>query len=68
MEKLTLRSKKPGKLDNVSPEQLALDRERMSVGYMAELYGVSKSTMYRALRKAGLVNGGDADGKDKDKQ
>lgn len=65
MEKLTLRSKKPGKLDHVSSDQLARDRERMSVGYMAEYYGVSKSTMYRALRKAGLVNGGDADGKDK---
>ena len=54
-EKLTLRKPKPGKLDNVTVEQLKLDRERMSVGYMAKEYGVSKSTMYRALRKAGLV-------------
>jgi DNA-binding MurR/RpiR family transcriptional regulator len=31
----------------------------MSVGYMAQHYGVSKSTMYRALRKAGLIEDGD---------
>jgi transcriptional regulator of acetoin/glycerol metabolism len=56
-EKLTLRTPKPGKLDNVPVEQLRADRERMSVGYMARHYGVSRSTMYRALRKAGLVDG-----------
>ena len=56
-EKLTLRTPKPGKLDNVPVEQLRADRERMSVGYMARHYGVSRSTMYRALRKAGLIDG-----------
>ena len=58
-EKLTLRTlnPRPSKLDSISADQLAADRERMSVGYMAQHYGVSKSTMYRALRKAGLVNG-----------
>ena len=43
-------------MDDVPREQLAADRERMSVAYMAAKYGVSKATMYRALRKAGLVN------------
>lgn len=58
MGKLTLRDLHPrkSKLDDISREQLATDRERMSVAYMAAKYGVSKSTMYRALRKAGLVN------------
>lgn len=56
-EKLTLRTPKPGKLDNVPVDQLRADRERMSVGYMARHYGVSRSTMYRALRKAGLIDG-----------
>ena len=59
MEKLTLHAihKRGCKLDGISNEQLAADRTRMSVGYMAQHYGVSKSTMYRALRKAGLVHG-----------
>ena len=61
MDKLTLKKSKPGKLDNIPVEQLRADRERMSVGYMAQHYGVSKSTMYRALRKAGLVNDGKKD-------
>lgn len=58
-EKLTLRDLRPrkSKLDGISDEQLASDRERMSVGYMSELYGVSKATLYRRLRKAGLVDG-----------
>lgn len=58
-EKLTLRDLRPrkSKLDGITDEQLRADRERMSVGYMAELYGVSKATLYRRLRKAGLVNG-----------
>ena len=58
-EKLTLSSlrERKTKLGGVSDEQLRKDRERMSVGYMARYYGVSKSTMYRALRKAGLVDG-----------
>jgi hypothetical protein len=46
---------RPAKLDHISPEQLAYDRERMSVGYMARHYGVCKATMYRYLRRAGLV-------------
>ena len=57
MDKLTLKKSKPGKLDNISVDQLRADRERMSVAYMARHYGVSRSTMYRALRKAGLVDG-----------
>lgn len=59
MDKLTMRDLNPrtSKLDSVSVEQLRADRKRMSVAYMAQHYGVSKSTMYRALRKAGLVNG-----------
>lgn len=58
-EKLTLHTipKRKLKLEGVTVEQLAADRERMSVGYMAQHYGVSKSTMYRALRKAGLIDG-----------
>lgn len=58
MSKLTMRDLNPrtSKLDSVSVEQLRADRERMSVAYMAKHYGVSKSTMYRALRKAGLVD------------
>lgn len=58
-DKLTLRDLKPrkSKLDDVPVEQLADDRSRMSVAYMAAKYNVSKTTMYRALRKAGLVNG-----------
>lgn len=58
-EKLTMRNVRPrkGKLDDIPIEQLRADRERMSVAYMAMHYGVSKATMYRALRKAGLVNG-----------
>lgn len=57
-EKLTLNTLRPrkSKLDDIPIEQLRADRERMSVGYMAMHYGVSKSTMYRALRKAGLIN------------
>ena len=59
MEKLTLHNiqKRKSKLEGVTVEQLAADRERMSVGYMALHYGVSKSTVYRALRKAGLIDG-----------
>lgn len=60
-EKLTLRTPKPGKLDSIPVEQLRADRERMSVGYMARHYGVSRSTMYRALRKAGLIDGNKKD-------
>lgn len=56
MEKLTLMKPRTSKLDAIPIEQLRADRERMSVGYMAQHYGVSKSTMYRALRKVGLVN------------
>lgn len=58
-EKLTLRDIKPRKtkLDGITDEQLANDRSRMSVGYMAQQYGVSKATLYRRLRKAGLVHG-----------
>lgn len=58
-EKLTLRDLRPrkSKLDGITDEQLAADRARMSVGYMAQQYGVSKATLYRRLRKAGLVNG-----------
>ena len=57
-KKLTLRDLHPrkSKLDDVPREQLAADREYMSVAYMAAKYEVSKATMYRALRKAGLVN------------
>lgn len=56
--KLTLRDLHPrkSKLDDISREQLAADRAYMSVAYMAAKYEVSKATMYRALRKAGLVN------------
>lgn len=56
-KKLTLKTVKPGKLDGISVDQLRSDRERMSVAYMARHYGVSRSTMYRALRKAGLIDG-----------
>lgn len=58
-EKLTLRTIRPrkSKLDDIPIDQLRADRARMSVGYMAMHYGVSKSTMYRALRKAGLIDG-----------
>ena len=58
-EKLTLRDIRPRKtkLGDISDEQLARDRKRMSVGYMAQYYGVSKATLYRRLRKAGLVHG-----------
>lgn len=58
-EKLTLRDIRPrkSKLDGITDEQLAADRQRMSVGYMADKYNVSKSTLYRRLRKAGLVHG-----------
>lgn len=58
-DKLTLRDLRPhkSKLDDIPREQLAADRERMSVAYMAAKYSVSKATMYRALRKAGLVDG-----------
>ena len=49
------------KLDSISVDQLRTDREHMSVGYMARKYGVSRSTMYRALRKAGLVDGNKKD-------
>lgn len=57
-EKLTLRTVRPrkSKLDDIPVAQLKADRERMSVGYMAMHYGVSKSTMYRALRRAGLID------------
>ena len=54
-EKLTLKRPKTGKLDAVPVEQLRQDRERMSVAYMCRVYGVSRSTMYRALRKHGLI-------------
>ena len=60
-KKLTLKDPKPGKLDSISVDQLRTDREHMSVGYMARKYGVSRSTMYRALRKAGLVDGNKKD-------
>lgn len=56
-KKLTIKTAKPGKLDGISVDQLRSDRERMSVAYMARHYGVSRSTMYRALRKAGLIDG-----------
>jgi len=58
-EKLTLHTipRRKTLLAGITVEQLAADRERMSVGYMAAHYGVSKSTVYRALRKAGLING-----------
>lgn len=58
-EKLTLRDLRPrkSKLDGITDEQLAADRAHMSVGYMAQRYGVSKATLYRRLRKAGLVHG-----------
>jgi len=58
-EKLTLRDLRPRKtlLADISDEQLAEDRKLMSVGYMAAHYGVSKATLYRRLRKAGLVHG-----------
>lgn len=55
-EKLTLRKPRKPKFD-VTVEQLKADREHMSVGYMAMHYGVSKSTVYRALRKWGLIDG-----------
>lgn len=60
-EKLTLHDiAKPArkkKLDGISDEQLREDHEKMSVGYQARVYGVSKTTLYRRLREAGLVNG-----------
>lgn len=64
-EKLTLRDIKPrkSKLDGITDEQLAADRQRMSVGYMAAKYGVSKATLYRRLRKAGLVQHGKSESK-----
>ena len=57
-DKLTMRDVNTyrKKLDNISDDQLREDRQHMSVAYMAQHYGVSKSTMYRALRKAGLVH------------
>lgn len=57
-KKLTLRDLHPrkSKLDDIPIEQLAADRSHMSVAYMAAKYGVSKATMYRQLRKAGLVD------------
>lgn len=57
MDKLTLRTvtHRPKKLDGITREQLALDREQKSVGYMAREYGVSKATMYRKLREVGLI-------------
>ena len=61
-KKLTLWDLNPNrtrrkKLDRISDEQLRSDHERMSVGYQARLYGVSKETLYKRLREAGLVNG-----------
>ena len=61
-EKLTLRDingprTRRKKLDRISDEQLKADHERMSVGYQARLYKVSKTTLYRRLREAGLVDG-----------
>lgn len=61
-EKLTLRDingkqTRRKKLDRISDEQLKEDHERMSVGYQARLYKVSKTTLYRRLREAGLING-----------
>ena len=41
----------------VTREELASKRQQMSVGVMAKYYGVSKSTIYKYLREAGLVNG-----------
>lgn len=59
-EKLTLRdihkAQRPRKLDGLTREQLASDREQMSVGYMARHYGVSRATMYRKLREVGLIH------------
>lgn len=60
--KLTLRDingkqTRKKKLDRISDEQLKADHERMSVGYQARLYKVSKTTLYRRLREAGLING-----------
>ena len=59
MQKLTLdrRPRKPA--FNLSREQLERDRSMMSVGYMAKHYGVSKSTIYRALRREGLITHAD---------
>lgn len=57
-KKLTLRDLHPrkSKLDDIPQDQLAAERAYMSVAYMAAKYEVSKATMYRALRKAGLVD------------
>lgn len=60
-KKLTLRDINPRKprrkkLDSISDEQLRADHDRMSVGYQARVYKVSKTTLYRRLREAGLVN------------
>lgn len=63
MSKLTLRDIHPRKtkLDGITAAQLAEDRKSMSVGYMANKYGVSKSTIYRALREAGLIEQAQSD-------
>lgn len=62
VKKLTLRDvnttrTRKKKLDRISDAQLKADHERMSVAYQARLYKVSKTTLYRRLREAGLVNG-----------
>lgn len=55
-EKLCI-TRKPRKRFYIPREDLERARQTMSVNYMARHFGVSRSTMYRLLREAGLTNG-----------
>ena len=39
----------------ITQDELRKNRDRMSVNYMAQYYGVSRATMYRILREAALI-------------
>lgn len=58
MEKMTIpRTKNRSRL-SISHEDLRRARQTMSVNYMARHFGVSRSTIYRLLRKEGLIDAG----------
>ena len=46
---------------NADRNTLADQRKKMSVNVLARFYGVSRSTMYRELRRYGLTEEGGAD-------
>lgn len=54
-EKLCI-ARRPRKRFYIPREELELARRTMSVNYMARHFGVSRSTMYRLLREAGLTH------------